>query len=162
MRSRPKTPRQRPRVGPSPSRRPGTRLEADSKAGSFVELKGSTVGERSKVPHLSYIGDAEIGAGVNVGAGTITCNYDGETGTKSRTRIEDDVLIGSDTMLVAPVTVGKGAITGAGTVVTRDVEAGTVVVGAPGRPVRKRRPKAAGPPHGGSGGAHGAHGGGSR
>jgi len=108
------------------------------------------------VPHLSYIGDAEIGAGVNVGAGTITCNYDGETGTKSRTRIEDDVLIGSDTMLVAPVTVGKGAITGAGTVVTRDVEAGTVVLGWPGRPVRKRRPKSAGPPHGGSGGAHGS------
>jgi len=114
------------------------------------------------VPHLSYIGDAEIGAGVNVGAGTITCNYDGETGTKSRTRIEDGVLIGSDTMLVAPVTVGRGAITGAGTVVTRDVDADTVVVGAPGRPVRKRRPKRADPPHGGPGDGDGAHGGGSR
>jgi len=141
----------RAQVGPFASLRPGTRLEAGSKAGSFVELKASTVGERSKVPHLSYIGDAEIGAGVNVGAGTITCNYDGETGTKSRTRIEDGVLIGSDTMLVAPVTVGRGAITGAGTVVTRDVEAGTVVVGAPGRPVRRRRPKAGDPPHGGEG-----------
>ena len=131
-------------VGPFTSLRPGTRLGESSKAGSFVEMKATSVGEGSKVPHLSYIGDAEIGAGVNIGAGSITCNYDGEAGRKSRTRIEDGVLLGSDTMLVAPVTVGRDAITGAGSVVTRDVEASTVVVGAPARPIRKRRPKAGG------------------
>ncbi|HLJ09129.1 MAG TPA: bifunctional UDP-N-acetylglucosamine diphosphorylase/glucosamine-1-phosphate N-acetyltransferase GlmU, partial [Acidimicrobiia bacterium] len=109
-------------VGPFTSLRPATRLGPKSKAGSFVEMKGSTVGAGSKVPHLSYIGDAEIGTGVNVGAGTITCNYDGEAKIKSRTTIGDGVLIGSDTMLVAPVTVGDGAITGAGSVVTKDIE----------------------------------------
>ncbi|HEU5002898.1 MAG TPA: bifunctional UDP-N-acetylglucosamine diphosphorylase/glucosamine-1-phosphate N-acetyltransferase GlmU [Actinomycetota bacterium] len=129
-------------VGPFSSLRPATRLAEKAKAGSFVEVKGSTVGPGSKVPHLSYIGDTEIGSGVNVGAGTITCNYDGEAGVKSRTVIGDGVLIGSDTMLVAPVTVGDRAMTGAGSVVTRDVEADTVVVGAPARPVRKRRPRA--------------------
>ncbi|HWD08978.1 MAG TPA: bifunctional UDP-N-acetylglucosamine diphosphorylase/glucosamine-1-phosphate N-acetyltransferase GlmU [Actinomycetota bacterium] len=127
-------------VGPFTSLRPATRLEARSKAGSFVEMKASTVGEGSKVPHLSYIGDAEIGNGVNVGAGTITCNYDGEAKVKSRTKIGDGVLLGSDTMLVAPVTVGDGAITGAGAVVTKDVKPNTVVVGAPARPLRTRRP----------------------
>lgn len=131
-------------VGPFTSLRPATRLAEQSKAGSFVEMKGATVGPGSKVPHLSYIGDAEIGTGVNVGAGTITCNYDGEMGVKSRTVIGDGVLIGSDTMLVAPVTVGARAMTGAGSVVTRDVEAEMVVVGAPAKPVRKRRPKPAG------------------
>jgi bifunctional UDP-N-acetylglucosamine pyrophosphorylase/glucosamine-1-phosphate N-acetyltransferase len=131
-------------VGPFTSLRPATHLMARSKAGSFVEMKGSTIGEGSKVPHLSYIGDAEIGTGVNVGAGSITCNYDGEVGVKSKTRIGDGVLIGSDTMLVAPVTVGNGAITGAGTVVTKDIEADTVVVGAPARPIRKRKPRPAG------------------
>ena len=131
-------------VGPFSSLRPGTRLESSSKAGSFVEIKGSTVGEGSKVPHLSYIGDAQIGAGVNVGAGSITCNYDGEAGVKSKTVIGDRVLLGSDTMLVAPVTVGDGAITGASSVVTRDVEADTVVVGVPAHPIRKRKPKVAG------------------
>ena len=136
-------------VGPFTSLRPGTELAARSKAGSFVEMKSAKVGEGSKVPHLSYIGDAEIGQGVNVGAGSITCNYDGEAGRKSRTVIGDHVLIGSDTMLVAPVTVGEGAITGAGTVVTRDVEPETVVVGAPARPIRKRRPRAPDAGHGG-------------
>lgn len=136
-------------VGPFTSLRPATRLEARSKAGSFVEMKGTTVGEGSKVPHLSYIGDAEIGRSVNVGAGTITCNYDGEAKVKSKTRIGDGALIGSDTMLVAPVTVGDGAITGAGTVVTKDIEPNTVVVGAPARPLRSRKPLPGSTPSGG-------------
>jgi bifunctional UDP-N-acetylglucosamine pyrophosphorylase/glucosamine-1-phosphate N-acetyltransferase len=129
-------------VGPFSSLRPGTRLRARAKAGSFVEMKSTTVGEGSKVPHLSYIGDAEIGDGVNIGAGSITCNYDGEAGIKSKTRIGNGVLLGSDTMLVAPVVVHDDAITGAGSVVTRDVEPATVVVGAPARPIRKRKARA--------------------
>jgi bifunctional UDP-N-acetylglucosamine pyrophosphorylase / glucosamine-1-phosphate N-acetyltransferase len=135
-------------VGPFSSLRPGTRLKARSKAGSFVEMKSTTVGAGSKVPHLSYMGDAEIGDGVNIGAGSITCNYDGEAAVKSKTRIGDGVLLGSDTMLVAPVVVHEDAITGAGSVVTRDVEPATVVVGAPARPIRKRRPRAEGGPAG--------------
>jgi bifunctional UDP-N-acetylglucosamine pyrophosphorylase/glucosamine-1-phosphate N-acetyltransferase len=126
-------------VGPFSSLRAGTRLRARAKAGSFVEMKSTTVGEGSKVPHLSYMGDAEIGDGVNIGAGSITCNYDGEAGIKSKTRIGNGVLLGSDTMLVAPVVVHEDAITGAGSVVTRDVEPATVVVGAPARPIRKRK-----------------------
>ena len=129
-------------VGPFSSLRPGTRLKARAKAGSFVEMKSTTVGEGSKVPHLSYMGDAEIGDGVNIGAGSITCNYDGEAGIKSKTRIGNGVLLGSDTMLVAPVVVHEDAITGAGSVVTRDVEPATVVVGAPARPIRKRKARA--------------------
>ncbi len=113
-------------VGPYTHIRPGTVLAARAKAGSFVEIKGSTVGEGSKVPHLSYVGDATIGKGVNIGAATVTVNYDGYT--KHRTVIEDDVRIGSDTMLVAPVRVGKGAVTGAGSVVTKDVPAGALAV----------------------------------
>ncbi len=129
-------------VGPYASLRPGTELQAKAKAGTFVEIKGSTVGKGSKVPHLSYIGDATIGRDVNVGAGTITCNYDGETRIKSRTVIGDEVLIGSDTMLIAPVRLGKGAVTGAGSVVTRDVKPNQVVVGAPASPKRSRKPRA--------------------
>jgi bifunctional UDP-N-acetylglucosamine pyrophosphorylase/glucosamine-1-phosphate N-acetyltransferase len=128
-------------VGPFAYLRPGAVLEEGSKAGTYVEVKKSRIGKGSKVPHLSYIGDAEIGKNVNIGAGTITCNYDGETGKKSKTVIEDDVLIGSDTMLVAPVTVGKGAVTGAGSVVSRDIPPGGVALGAPARTVRKRKPK---------------------
>jgi bifunctional UDP-N-acetylglucosamine pyrophosphorylase/glucosamine-1-phosphate N-acetyltransferase len=131
-------------VGPFSSLRPGTRLKASSKAGSFVEMKSTTVGEGSKVPHLSYMGDAEIGDGVNIGAGSITCNYDGEAGVKSKTRIGNGVLLGSDTMLVAPVVVHEDAITGAGSVVTKDVEPSTVVVGAPARPIRKRKARLTG------------------
>jgi bifunctional UDP-N-acetylglucosamine pyrophosphorylase / glucosamine-1-phosphate N-acetyltransferase len=128
-------------VGPFTYLRPGAILGEGAKAGTYVEIKKSTVGKGSKVPHLSYIGDAEIGKNVNIGAGTITCNYDGETGKKSKTVIGDDALIGSDTMLVAPVRVGDGAVTGAGSVVSRDVPAGQVALGAPARPVRKRKPK---------------------
>ncbi|MDO9108233.1 MAG: bifunctional UDP-N-acetylglucosamine diphosphorylase/glucosamine-1-phosphate N-acetyltransferase GlmU [Coriobacteriia bacterium] len=111
-------------VGPVAYLRPGAVLAARAKAGACVEIKNSTVGESSKVPHLSYIGDATIGSGVNVGAGTITCNYDGVA--KHRTVIEDGVFIGSDTMLVAPVRIGEGAITGAGSAIARDVPAGAL------------------------------------
>jgi bifunctional UDP-N-acetylglucosamine pyrophosphorylase / glucosamine-1-phosphate N-acetyltransferase len=106
-------------VGPFASLRPGTRLAEASKAGTFVELKNSEVGPGSKVPHLSYVGDADIGAGVNVGAGTVFVNYDGVD--KHRTTVGDDAFIGSDTMLVAPVTVGSGAQTAAGSTITKDV-----------------------------------------
>ena len=106
-------------VGPFTYLRPGTRLETRAKAGGFVEMKKSTIGEGSKVPHLSYIGDATVGRDVNVGAGTITCNYDGFD--KHATTIGDGAFIGSDTMLVAPVNVGAGAVTGAGSAITEDV-----------------------------------------
>ncbi len=113
-------------VGPYASIRPGTEIAEGGKAGTFVEMKATRVGKRSKVPHLSYMGDATIGEGVNVGAGTITCNYDGFH--KHPTVIEDDALIGSDTMLVAPVKIGKGAVTGAGSAITKDVPAGALAV----------------------------------
>ncbi len=106
-------------VGPFVSLRPGTDLREDSKAGTFVEVKNSTVGPGSKVPHLSYVGDADIGAEVNVGAGTVFVNYDGVA--KHRTVVGDGAFIGSDTMLVAPVTVGNGAQTAAGSTITKDV-----------------------------------------
>lgn len=118
-------------VGPFASLRPGTRLEQGAKAGSFVELKNSVLGPGSKVNHLSYVGDALLGAGVNVGAGTVTCNWDGHT--KQETVIGDDAYIGSGTMLVAPVTVGERAATGAGAVVTKDVPEDALAVGAPAR-----------------------------
>ncbi len=113
-------------VGPYAHLRPGTVLAADTKAGSFVEIKNSRIGEGSKVPHLAYVGDATIGRNVNIGAGTITVNYDGYA--KHRTAIGDDARIGSDTMLIAPVRVGRGAVTGAGSVITRDVPAGALAV----------------------------------
>src|SRR5207253_4615124 len=97
-------------VGPYAHLRPGTKLGHKVKVGNFVETKKAIVGEGSKLPHLSYIGDAEVGAGVNIGAGTITCNYDGVN--KHKTVIEDGVFIGSDSQLVAPVRVGKGAYVG--------------------------------------------------
>ncbi len=106
-------------VGPFTYLRPGTRLERGAKAGGFVEMKQAHVGEGSKVPHLSYIGDATIGRDANVGAGTITCNYDGFD--KHETTIGDGAFIGSDTMLVAPVNIGAGAVTGAASAITGDV-----------------------------------------
>jgi len=111
-------------VGPVSYLRPGAVLESSAKAGACVEIKNSTVGEGSKVPHLSYIGDATIGKGVNVGAGTITCNYDGVH--KHATVIEDGAFIGSDTMLVAPVRIGREAVTGAASAISRDVPPGAL------------------------------------
>jgi bifunctional UDP-N-acetylglucosamine pyrophosphorylase/glucosamine-1-phosphate N-acetyltransferase len=113
-------------VGPYTHIRPGTVLGDGAKAGSFVEIKGSTIGEGSKVPHLSYVGDAAIGKNANIGAGTVTVNYDGYD--KHATTIGDDARIGSDTMLVAPLKVGKGAVTGAGSTITKDVKAGDLAV----------------------------------
>ena len=112
-------------VGPYASL-PGSVLRADSKAGTFVETKKTEVGKGSEVPHLSYMGDAEIGDGVNVGAGSITCNYDGVH--KHRTVIEDEAFIGSDTMFIAPVRIGKGAVTGAGSAISKDVPPGALGV----------------------------------
>jgi bifunctional UDP-N-acetylglucosamine pyrophosphorylase/glucosamine-1-phosphate N-acetyltransferase len=116
-------------VGPFASLRPGTRLLAGSHVGTFVELKNAEVGERAKVPHLSYVGDAEIGADSNLGAGTITANYDGRR--KHRTKIGKNVRTGSNTVLVAPVEVGDGAYTGAGAVVAKDVPPGALAKGVP-------------------------------
>jgi bifunctional UDP-N-acetylglucosamine pyrophosphorylase / glucosamine-1-phosphate N-acetyltransferase len=114
------------RVGPFVRMRPGTILEDRSMAGAFVDLKNATVGHGSKVPHLSYVGDADLGEDVNVGAGTVTVNFDGYQ--KHRTVIGDGASIGSDTMLIAPVTIGKDANTGAGSVITKDVPAGALAV----------------------------------
>ncbi len=113
-------------VGPFSYLRPGTRLGADGKIGAYVETKDAVIGAGSKVPHLSYVGDAEIGVGTNVGAATVTVNYDGVR--KHRTRIGDHVRIGSDTMLVAPVAVGDGAYTAAGSVIDADVPPGAIGV----------------------------------
>ena len=106
-------------VGPYAHLRPGTKLGRHVKVGNFVETKKAVFGENAKASHLSYIGDADIGADVNIGAGTITCNYDGVN--KNKTILEDGVFIGSDTQLVAPVRVGKGAYVGAGSTITKDV-----------------------------------------
>jgi bifunctional UDP-N-acetylglucosamine pyrophosphorylase/glucosamine-1-phosphate N-acetyltransferase len=113
-------------VGPYTYLRPGTRLGPRSKAGAHVEIKASTVGEGAKVPHLSYVGDAEIGEGANIGAATVVVNYDGVE--KHRTVVGDHARVGSDTMLVAPVTVGDGAYTAAGSVITDDVPPGAMGV----------------------------------
>ncbi|HEV3485244.1 MAG TPA: DapH/DapD/GlmU-related protein, partial [Vicinamibacterales bacterium] len=106
-------------VGPYAHLRPGTHLGTHVKVGNFVETKKATFGAGAKASHLSYIGDAEVGADVNIGAGTITCNYDGVR--KHKTILEDGVFIGSDTQLVAPVRVGRGAYVGAGSTITKDV-----------------------------------------
>jgi bifunctional UDP-N-acetylglucosamine pyrophosphorylase/glucosamine-1-phosphate N-acetyltransferase len=114
------------RIGPYARIRPGTRIADEAHIGNFVEVKASTIGRASKANHLAYVGDSTVGAGVNVGAGTITCNYDGAN--KQRTVIEDDVHIGSDVQLVAPVRIGKGATIGAGATITRDVPPGGLTI----------------------------------
>ena len=107
-------------VGPYARIRPGVILRENSKVGNFVEIKKSIIGKKSKVSHLSYIGDSEIGDEVNIGAGTITCNYDGIK--KSKTKIKNNVFIGSNSSLVAPVTINKNSIIGAGSVITKNVK----------------------------------------
>jgi bifunctional UDP-N-acetylglucosamine pyrophosphorylase/glucosamine-1-phosphate N-acetyltransferase len=121
-------------VGPMAHLRGKAKMEKKAKVGNFVELKKTILGEGSKASHLTYLGDATIGTKTNIGAGTITCNYDGKN--KHATTIGNNVRIGSDTMLVAPVKVGDGAATGAGSVVTKDVEADKLVVGAPARAIK--------------------------
>jgi bifunctional UDP-N-acetylglucosamine pyrophosphorylase/glucosamine-1-phosphate N-acetyltransferase len=113
-------------IGPYARLRPGTKLHDDAHVGNFVEIKNSEIGNGSKANHLSYIGDSTVGSRVNIGAGTITCNYDGAN--KHRTIIEDDAFIGSDTQLVAPVKVGKGATIGAGSTITVDAPAGELTL----------------------------------
>ena len=116
-------------VGPYARIRPGVILRENSKVGNFVEIKKSTIGKKSKVSHLSYIGDSEIGDGVNIGAGTITCNYDGIK--KSKTKIKDNVFIGSNSSLVAPITINKNSIVGAGSVITKNVKQGSLALTRP-------------------------------
>ena len=113
-------------IGPFARLRPGSDIGEGARVGNFVEVKGSTVAQGAKINHLSYVGDAGVGAGANIGAGTITCNYDGYR--KSRTEIGEGAFIGSNTALVAPVTVGPGAVVGAGSVITEDVEADAIAV----------------------------------
>ena len=107
-------------IGPYARIRPGAVLKSGSKIGNFVEIKKSTLGNNSKVSHLTYIGDSEIGKSVNIGAGTITCNYDGVK--KSRTKIKDNVFIGSNSSLIAPLTIEEGSVIGAGSVITKNVK----------------------------------------
>ncbi|WP_170368168.1 bifunctional UDP-N-acetylglucosamine diphosphorylase/glucosamine-1-phosphate N-acetyltransferase GlmU [Ruegeria arenilitoris] len=114
-------------VGPYARLRPGAELAENTRIGNFVEIKNAEIAEGAKVNHLSYVGDASVGTGTNIGAGTITCNYDGVM--KHRTVIGENVFVGSNTMLVAPVTVGSGAMTATGTIVTRDVEPDALAVG---------------------------------
>lgn len=122
-------------VGPYAHLRGGSRIGAGVHIGNFAELKNATVADSTRIGHFSYIGDATLGENVNIGAGTITCNFDGVE--KHRTEIGDGAFIGSDTMLIAPVTIGANARTGAGSVVNRDVAEGTTVVGMPARQIRR-------------------------
>jgi bifunctional UDP-N-acetylglucosamine pyrophosphorylase/glucosamine-1-phosphate N-acetyltransferase len=128
------------RVGPYAHLRPGAHVGARAEIGNYAEIKASTVGPGTRMHHFGYIGDAQIGRDVNIGAGVITCNYDGTT--KHRTTVGDNAFIGSDTMLRAPVTVGDDAYTGAGSVVTRDVPDGALAVGVPARVVGRRNGRA--------------------
>ena len=114
------------KIGPYARIRPGTTLKKGSKVGNFVEIKKSTLGQKSKANHLSYIGDSNIGKSVNVGAGTITCNYDGIK--KNKTIIKDNAFIGSNSALVAPITIGKNSVVGAGSVITKNVNNKTLAL----------------------------------
>lgn len=125
-------------AGPFSHIRGGAHIESGVHIGTSAEIKGSRLGQHTKMGHFSYVGDADLGARVNIGAGAITCNFDGVA--KHRTTIGRDAFIGSGTMLVAPLTVGEGAVTGAGAVVTRDVADGALVVGAPAREMPNRKP----------------------
>jgi bifunctional UDP-N-acetylglucosamine pyrophosphorylase/glucosamine-1-phosphate N-acetyltransferase len=122
-------------IGPFARLRKGAHLKSHVHMGNFGEVKDSTLGEGVKLGHFSYIGNATVGANTNIGAGTITANFDGEK--KNPTEIGEDAFIGSDTMLIAPLKLGDGARTGAGSVVTRDVPEDTLVVGMPARAIRK-------------------------
>jgi bifunctional UDP-N-acetylglucosamine pyrophosphorylase/glucosamine-1-phosphate N-acetyltransferase len=113
-------------VGPYARLRPGTKIKSGSKIGNFVEVKKSTINKNSKINHLSYIGDALVGNEVNIGAGTITCNYDGRK--KSKTNIKDKVFVGSNTSLVAPVTLNEKSVIGAGSVITKNVSKGSLAL----------------------------------
>ena len=113
-------------VGPYARLRPGTKIKSGSKIGNFVEVKKSTINKNSKVNHLSYIGDSLVGKEVNIGAGTITCNYDGRK--KSKTNIRDKVFVGSNTSLVAPVTLNEKSVIGAGSVITKNVTKGSLAL----------------------------------
>lgn len=124
-------------VGPFARLRAGAEIGEKAGIGNFVEVKKSKIGKGTKASHLTYLGDATLGERVNIGAGTVTCNYDGER--KNETIIEDDVKIGSDTMLVAPVRVGRGSVTGAGSVVTEDVPPDSLVLGVPAKVKKKLR-----------------------
>jgi bifunctional UDP-N-acetylglucosamine pyrophosphorylase/glucosamine-1-phosphate N-acetyltransferase len=129
---------QRVQIGPFSHLRPGAVVESDVELGNYAEVKASRIGAGTQMHHFSYIGDAEVGQRVNIAAGTITANFDSESRDKSRTEIGDDASVGSDTVLVAPVRVGPGAITGAGSVVTRDIPEGEVWIGSPARMLRRR------------------------
>ena len=132
--------------GPFAKLRPGTEIAQDVHIGSFAELVRTKVGRGSKIPHVSYLGDTDLGEDANIGAGTITANFDGTK--KNRTKIGDGAFVGVDTMLVAPVKLGKQARTGAGSVVTKDVPDGATAVGVPARVIRRKAPEAPSPHRG--------------
>ena len=122
-------------VGPYARLRPGTKIKSGSKIGNFVEVKKTTINKNSKVNNLSYIGDAQVGRNVNIGAGTITCNYDGRK--KSKTKIKDKVFVGSNTSLVAPVTLNEKSVIGAGSVITKNVTKGSLALTRPKQQEKK-------------------------